>query len=300
MLSARRRRVVTVELVTTPADLRADARDRAGRRAVVMTMGALHDGHAELMRAARRRGRRRRASVIATVFVNPTQFGCRRGLRPVSAHAWSRTSTWRARPASTSCSRPTPSEVYGPARGFARRQRHHRCGPARRDPRGQPRGPGHFRGVLTVVAKLMGLTRPDVALFGEKDYQQLVLIRRMAARPEHARARSSGCRPSASRTASPGAAATATSPRQSERRRERVPAGARGGGCRGGRRARRPPSLAGRAVIAADPGDRPRLPRRSPTPSSGRRPCAARPAILVAAKVGATRLIDNRAATVGP
>jgi pantoate--beta-alanine ligase len=136
--------------------------------AVVMTMGALHEGHAELMREARRRLPRGR--VIVTDFVNPTQFGegedFDRYPRTLEADV-------------ELCERnhvdivfaPSVDEVYG-ARGLG----------ITVDP--GPRGgilegasrPGHFAGVLTVVAKLMHITRPDLALFGEKDYQQLVLI----------------------------------------------------------------------------------------------------------------------------
>ena len=139
--------------------------------AVVMTMGALHEGHAELMREARRR--LPQGCLIVTDFVNPTQFGAgedfARYPRTLEADV-------------EVCERndvdivfaPSVDEVYG-AVGLG----------ITVDP--GPRGsilegasrPGHFAGVLTVVAKLMHLTRPDIALFGEKDFQQLVLIRDM-------------------------------------------------------------------------------------------------------------------------
>ena len=139
--------------------------------AVVMTMGALHEGHAELMREARRRLPQGR--IIVTDFVNPTQFGAGEDFdrypRTLEADV-------------EVCERndvdivfaPSVDEVYG-ASGLG----------ITVDP--GPRGgilegasrPGHFAGVLTVVAKLMHITRPDSALFGEKDYQQLVLIRDM-------------------------------------------------------------------------------------------------------------------------
>lgn len=136
--------------------------------AVVMTMGALHEGHAELMGRARMRLPEGR--VIVTDFVNPTQFGAGEDFdrypRTLDADV-------------AMCERngvdivfaPSVDEVYGHA-GLG----------ITVDP--GPRGsilegasrPGHFAGVLTVVAKLLHLTRPDIALFGEKDYQQLVLI----------------------------------------------------------------------------------------------------------------------------
>ena len=140
--------------------------------AVVMTMGALHDGHAELMREARRRLPQGR--LIVTDFVNPTQFGAGEDFdrypRTLEADV-------------EVCERndvdivfaPSVDEVYGAAGlGIT-------VDPGTRGGilEGASR-PGHFAGVLTVVAKLMHLTRPDIALFGEKDYQQLVLIRDMA------------------------------------------------------------------------------------------------------------------------
>ena len=157
-------------VVRTRVELDEATADRVPT-AVVMTMGALHEGHAELMREARRRLPRGR--IIVTDFVNPTQFGAGEDFdrypRTLEADV-------------EVCERndvdivfaPSVDEVYG-ASGLG----------ITVDP--GPRGsilegasrPGHFAGVLTVVAKLMHITRPDLALFGEKDYQQLVLIRDM-------------------------------------------------------------------------------------------------------------------------
>lgn len=154
------------------------ARDRAellaartaGRRGVVMTMGALHEGHAALIRAARDRD----DHVTVTVFVNPTQFAANEDLdkypRPVEADlalcdelgvdtvflpqvldVYPRTPVVTVDPG------PLGSELEGAAR------------------------PTHFAGVLTVVCKLLHLTRPNDAFFGEKDYQQLTLVRAMVA-----------------------------------------------------------------------------------------------------------------------
>ena len=136
--------------------------------AVVMTMGALHDGHAELMREARRRLPQGR--VIVTDFVNPMQFGAGEDFdrypRTLEADV-----ELCERNAVDIVFAPSVDEVYGGAGlGIT-------VDPgARGDLLEGASRPGHFAGVLTVVAKLMHLTRPDIALFGEKDYQQLVLI----------------------------------------------------------------------------------------------------------------------------
>lgn len=136
--------------------------------AVVMTMGALHDGHAELMREARRRLPQGR--VIVTDFVNPTQFGAGEDFdrypRTLEADV-----ELCERNAVDIVFAPSVDEVYGAAGlGIT-------VDPgARGDILEGASRPGHFAGVLTVVAKLLHLTRPDIALFGEKDYQQLVLI----------------------------------------------------------------------------------------------------------------------------
>ena len=136
--------------------------------AVVMTMGALHEGHAELMREARRRLPQGR--VIVTDFVNPTQFGAGEDFdrypRTLEADV-----ELCERNAVDIVFAPSVDEVYGGAGlGIT-------VDPgARGDLLEGASRPGHFAGVLTVVAKLLHLTRPDIALFGEKDYQQLVLI----------------------------------------------------------------------------------------------------------------------------
>jgi len=285
---------VTVELMTTPAELRADARDRAGRCAVVMTMGALHEGHAELMRAARRLVGAE-GVVIATVFVNPTQFAAGedfdrypRSLEPDVDLA--------GEAGADIVFAPDAVDVYGPARGFADDSVTVDAGPLGEILEGSSR-PGHFRGVLTVVAKLMGMTRPDIALFGEKDFQQLVLIRRMArdlsmpveivgvptVREQDGLARSSRNR------------YLAEAERATARAVPQALAAAAAAAAQGAEAA----VLAGRSVIAATPGiDLDYLVVTDP--DLGPAPVRGEARILIAAKVGATRLIDNRAATVGP
>lgn len=134
-------------------------------------MGALHDGHAALIRRARQLAGRKGA-VVVSIFVNPIQFGPKEDLanypRP-----------WKNDLAvSRSCGAdwifaPSVDEVYAPDRSVFVEEDSlsgHLCGASR---------PGHFRGVCTVVAKLFLMLQPDVAVFGEKDWQQLAIIRRM-------------------------------------------------------------------------------------------------------------------------
>jgi pantoate--beta-alanine ligase len=148
----------------------AGAERAAGRRvALVPTMGALHAGHLSLVALARGRADR----VVVSVFVNPAQFD-----DPADLAAYPRTleaDLALCRGAGVDvvfC--PAASELYPPGHQtqvevaeLARPL----CGAAR---------PGHFRGVATVVAKLLLAARPHLAVFGEKDYQQLAVIRRLA------------------------------------------------------------------------------------------------------------------------
>jgi pantoate--beta-alanine ligase len=143
-------------------------------RAVVMTMGALHDGHATLIRAARDRlpaG----GHVTVTVYVNPLQFGPAEDFdrypRTLDADAEV------ARDAGADVVfAPTDDVVYPGGEPQVRIA----AGPMGERLEGAAR-PGHFDGVLTVVAKLLHLTRAELAFFGEKDAQQLAVVRRMAA-----------------------------------------------------------------------------------------------------------------------
>ncbi|GGY10559.1 pantoate--beta-alanine ligase [Streptomyces hiroshimensis] len=143
-----------------------------GRTAVVMTMGALHEGHATLIRAARERVGRK-GLVIVTVFVNPLQFGAGEDL-----DRYPRTLDADLKIAEASGAdavfAPSAEEVYPGGEPQVRLA----AGPMGERLEGASR-PGHFDGMLTVVAKLLHLTRPDLAFFGQKDAQQLALIRRM-------------------------------------------------------------------------------------------------------------------------
>ncbi|HEX5511136.1 MAG TPA: pantoate--beta-alanine ligase [Actinomycetales bacterium] len=148
----------------------AEARARLdGPVAVVMTMGALHAGHLELVREARKRA----AAVVVTIFLNPLQFGPNEDLAK-----YPRTLDEDLRLLGEEgvelVFAPGPDVVYPDGDPLVRVSAGH-LGEVLE---GASR-PGHFDGVLTVVAKLLHLTSPDLAYFGQKDAQQLLLIRRM-------------------------------------------------------------------------------------------------------------------------
>ncbi|CAM5272362.1 Pantothenate synthetase OS=Streptomyces fumanus OX=67302 GN=panC PE=3 SV=1 [Streptomyces fumanus] len=161
---------MTTALLRTADELHA--RVRHGRRAVVMTMGALHEGHATLIRAARSLAGPD-GEVVVTVFVNPLQFGAGEDLdrypRTLDADV-----ELAGRSGADVVFAPSVDEVYPGGEPQVRIT----AGPMGERLEGASR-PGHFDGMLTVVAKLLHLTRPDVALYGQKDAQQLALIRRM-------------------------------------------------------------------------------------------------------------------------
>ena len=157
-------------LVHTRAELRGALADREGEIGVVMTMGALHDGHRELIRVARRRC----AVIVVTVFLNPLQFAPGEDLSRYPKTLESDVELCAAEDVDLVFA-PSVAEVYPLG---DQPQVRVQAGPLGEILEGDSR-PGHFDGVLTVVAKLLHLTGPDVAYFGQKDAQQLLLIRRM-------------------------------------------------------------------------------------------------------------------------
>jgi pantoate--beta-alanine ligase len=147
----------------------AEARSRRRRVALVPTMGYLHEGHLSLVREARRLA----SLVIVSVFVNPTQFGPNEDLDRYPRDMRGDLRKLRQEGVEVVFS-PDTAEIYP-----ERYQTYVDVTEVTRDYCGASR-PGHFRGVATVVTKLFNIVQPDVAIFGEKDYQQLVVIRRLA------------------------------------------------------------------------------------------------------------------------
>lgn len=134
-------------------------------------MGALHEGHAALIRKARKLAGTK-GSVVVSVFVNPTQFGPKEDLSKYPRPFASDRTLCRKEGADV-LFHPAPAEMYaGNASVMIRESSLAKglCGASR---------PGHFDGVCTVVAMLFNMVQPDIALFGEKDWQQLAVIRRM-------------------------------------------------------------------------------------------------------------------------
>jgi pantoate--beta-alanine ligase len=172
-----------MEIIRTVREMQATSivLKRSGRRvALVPTMGALHEGHVALMRRARDQG----AAVVVSVYVNPTQFGPREDFKqyPRDLEADARL-----------CEREGVDAVFAPSDeemypGCVALDVHGNRGLLyftyveesllSRRLEGEQR-PGHFRGVCTVVAKLLNIVQPDLAFFGQKDYQQLKIVERM-------------------------------------------------------------------------------------------------------------------------
>ncbi|GAA3556665.1 pantoate--beta-alanine ligase [Amycolatopsis ultiminotia] len=139
--------------------------------ALVPTMGALHDGHRELLRRAKRLPN---TVVAASIFVNPLQFGAGEDFEGYP-RSLDEDLAALAEAGVELAFTPKASDLYAENAVITVNP-----GPLGDELEGASR-PGHFAGMLTVVAKLFNLLRPDYAFFGEKDYQQLVLIKRMVA-----------------------------------------------------------------------------------------------------------------------
>jgi pantoate--beta-alanine ligase len=161
------------QVITTANELRAvwgEYRDRGGPIGLVPTMGALHEGHLSLVRAARRECR----ATMVTIFVNPAQFGPKEDLakypRPLDEDLAVLT-----REGVDLVFVPPEGEIYPP--GFSTFVQP----PDVARPWEGTCRPGHFRGVATVVLKLFHLIPAEMAFFGQKDYQQCLVIRRMVA-----------------------------------------------------------------------------------------------------------------------
>ncbi len=160
-----------MDIIQRPEDMQAwtRTRSRSGKTvALVPTMGFFHEGHLSLMRRAADLC----DQVVVSLFVNPTQFGPNEDLDRYPRN-FERDMTLVRGENVAAVFAPTPDLMY--PQGFQTEIRvrdlaTHLCGRSR---------PGHFAGVATVVTKLFNIVLPDVAVFGEKDYQQLAIIRRM-------------------------------------------------------------------------------------------------------------------------
>ncbi|MEE9274939.1 MAG: pantoate--beta-alanine ligase [bacterium] len=161
-----------MRIIDSPSRMRAEAealRGEGGPLGLVPTMGALHEGHLSLVRRAVGEC----AAVVVSIFLNPSQFGPGDDLDAYPSSWEADLAACRAEGAAAVYA-PSAEAMYPPGFGAwveVPSLAAGLCGPHR---------PGHFRGVATVVLKLFAACRPDRAYFGAKDYQQLVLIRRMA------------------------------------------------------------------------------------------------------------------------
>lgn len=168
-----------MKIVHTNSELASavsEARAAGKRIGFVPTMGALHEGHLSLVRIAQQHAE----FVVVSIFVNPLQFGAGEDFdkypRTLDADA--------AKLETVSADlvyAPSAAEIYADETGVLDQSVKHHAGPAGEGFEGAIR-PGHFDGMLTVVARLFELVRPDMAVFGAKDAQQLFLVKQMAAR----------------------------------------------------------------------------------------------------------------------
>lgn len=158
-----------MQIVDSIETMRAARRRLSGYVGVVLTMGALHNGHLELVKAARDEN----DAVIVSIFVNPLQFAAHEDLSKYPRDLQRDLDLLDAADVDVVFT-PTPTIMYPP--GFDTLVA---VDTAAQGLEGEAR-PGHFRGVATIVAKLFNLTQPTTSYFGQKDAQQVVVIRRMA------------------------------------------------------------------------------------------------------------------------
>ncbi len=160
-----------MKIISSPAEMTAfaeSARANGGKIALVPTMGALHEGHLSLVRKAKTLA----DTVVVSIFVNPTQFGPNEDFDKYPRQLEADMACCGAAGANAVFA-PAVSDIYLPdASTYVVEEEisRHLCGRTR---------PKHFRGVTTVVSILFNIVRPDIAVFGEKDAQQVSIIRRM-------------------------------------------------------------------------------------------------------------------------
>jgi pantoate--beta-alanine ligase len=256
---------------------------------LVATMGALHAGHGRLLEVAAKR----RGVLVVSIFVNPLQFGPGEDLDRYPRSLDADLALCRDRGVGVVFA-PTATQMYPDGNPVVTVD----PGPLGAILEGASR-PGHFRGVLTVVAKLLGLVRPDAAIFGEKDYQQLVLVSRLV---------DDLCLPvqvigAPTVRADDGMALSSRNRYldESQRRSAATLSLALAAGRAAGAAGPDAVLAAAREILRAEPAlavDY--LSLRSPELTELTDPTAPGPArLLVAATIGATRLIDNVAIDLG-
>jgi len=160
-----------MKILKTIPQVRSWRRAASGKTVLVPTMGALHHGHAKLIRLARKTAGPR-GSVIVSIFVNPTQFGPKEDFSSYPRPLHADLEVCRQNGADA-VFHPAAADMYAEGASVVIDETSLSatlCGRSR---------PGHFQGVCTVVAKLFLITNPTHAVFGEKDWQQLAVIRRM-------------------------------------------------------------------------------------------------------------------------
>lgn len=157
-----------MNVLRTIADLRKARRALSGSVALVPTMGYLHEGHRSLMRTALASA----DHLIVSIFVNPRQFGPNEDLDNYPRDEAGDLNACQTEGAAI-VFLPDPTEIYPPnysSEVIVHNLGDYLCGASR---------PGHFEGVATVVTKLFHITTPDIAVFGQKDYQQVAIIQRL-------------------------------------------------------------------------------------------------------------------------